>query len=474
MRPLVWFRADLRTDDNRALYHACQEASRGVVGVFTVCHEQWTEHHWADVRVEFLMRNLACLSERLKALKIPLLIVRTKRFDEVPTELLKLARKHDCNALYFNHEYEVNEQRRDEAVREAFRKDGLPVATYHDQTIVRPDAVETQEGKFYTVFTPFKRAWMAHVKQQGGIEPLPAPQRQKELVCSPDTLPERIPGFHLTEGKPDLWPAGEKYALEHLTTYVREQLDDYKKRRDYPAVPATSRLSPYLALGVISPRRCLVEAAEANGGRMDSGRQGPETWISELVWREFYKHILVGYPRVCMGQAFRPETEQLEWSYDEEAFGAWCEGQTGYPIVDAGMRQLQGEGWMHNRVRMVVAMFLTKDLFIDWRWGEKHFMRHLIDGDLASNNGGWQWSASTGTDAAPYFRIFNPFSQSAKFDKDGDYIRHWVPELKDVPTAALHDPAKLDVSLRREAGYPEPICDHKQAREHAISAFKAL
>jgi deoxyribodipyrimidine photo-lyase len=212
-------------------------------------------------------------------------------------------------------------------------------------------------------------------------------------------------------------------------------------------------------------------AAEENGGKLGSGKAGPAVWISELIWREFYRHIVMHFPRVSMGRAFKPATDRLPWSYDKGPFEAWTTGRTGYPIVDAGMRQLAATGWMHNRVRMIVAMFLSKDLFIDWRLGERHFMRTLVDGDLASNNGGWQWSASTGTDSVPYFRVYNPITQSRTHDPDGEYIRAWLPELRHVPTADLHDPATL---AKHKVDYPPPIVDRSKTRDRVVRAFGAL
>ncbi len=475
MRALVWFRADLRCDDNRALSAATHAADRGVLGVFLICEQQWQTHDWADIKVEFLLRNLACLSERLKKLKIPLLIRRTPTFEGVPGVLLDLVREHDCDALYFNHEYEVNEQRRDDAVKDKLCRAGVHVQGFHDQAIVPPGAFRTTEDRFYTVFTPFKRAWAGYLGNHADLAtPVPDARPQAQLSCAPDTVPESLERFHLDRGQPERWPAGEGAALRALTTFVERRIRDYKDDRDQPALAGTSRLSPYLTLGVLSPRRCLADAREANRGQLTSGRVGPATWISELVWREFYRHVLVGYPRVSMHRAFKEQTEEIPWSADQDHFAAWCAGRTGFPIVDAGMRELNATGWMHNRARMIVAMFLTKDLLIDWRWGERYFMRHLVDGDLASNNGGWQWSASTGTDAAPYFRLFNPYSQSKRYDPEGEYIRQWIPELADVPAAALHDPDKLTPALREQCGYAAPLCDHGAARERALAVFKAL
>jgi deoxyribodipyrimidine photo-lyase len=474
MRPLVWFRSDLRVDDNAALSEASRAADRGIIGVFTLCPRQWQAHDWADVKVEFLLRSLACLSERLKKLRIPLRIVETPKFAEAPAALLALARRHQCDVLYFNREYEVNESRRDATVMHTFESAGLAVHGFDDTVIIPPEALRTTDGRFYTVFTPFKRAWLAHF-EVAGLDTMPArPRAQREWACPPDTVPERITGFDLDRGLPDLWPAGEGLALKQLAEFVAQQITKYRQLRDHPADDGTSRLSPYLTHGVLSPRRCLAEAREANAGRLDGGRAGPATWVNELIWREFYRHVLVGFPRVGMSRAFRVETEKLQWRQPDNDLAAWCAGRTGYPIVDAGMRELAETGWMHNRVRMIVAMFLTKQLLLDWRLGERHFMRHLVDGDLASNNGGWQWSASTGTDAAPYFRIFNPFLQSRRFDSDGAYIRRYVPELRSVDSAALHDPDALSDRDRSRLNYPPPICDHAAARNRAIAAFQSL
>ncbi len=473
MRVLVWFRSDLRTDDNTALAAAARDATRGVVGVFAVCPQQWQTHDWGDAKVEFVLRNVACLRERLLGLNIPLRIVTAPRFADVPAALQRLAAELDCDAVYANRELEVNEARRDAAVRAALERDGRTVRLFDDQTILPPEAVRTAEGRFFTVFTPFKRAWLARLEAAGEVAPQRPPRRQAELICAPDEVPEQVPGFDLSRGLPELWPAGENAALARLGRFIDERIATYKSRRDYPGTAATSRLSPYLSAGVLSPRRCLAEARAANDGYAGERRPGPSCWISELVWREFYRHVLVGFPRVSMGRAFKPATEQIAWRDSPADLAAWQAGRTGVPIVDAGMRQLAAEGWMHNRVRMIVAMFLAKDLLLDWRLGERHFMRHLVDGDLASNNGGWQWSASTGTDAAPYFRIFNPFRQSARFDPHGAYIRAYVPELRDVPATALHDPAALAAERRGAAAdYPPPICDLRATRARVLAAFR--
>lgn len=477
MRPLIWFRADLRTTDNTALHAACAEATRGAVGAFIISPDEWRRHDWAPVRVEFVLRAVRELSDSLGRLNIPLRIVHAERASGVPKALLELAVSSACNSVHCNIEHEVDERARDETVRALCAARAIPFHAHHDQTVIPPADIRTQAGAFYTVFTPFKRAWLAALDERGGAPaPLAPPRAQPPIDIRADPVPDRVDGF-VSDIDPALWPAGQRAAVAALDAFVRRHLESYAERRDLPGADATSRLSPHLAIGAISARQCLHAAVRANAGRADAPKgkpTGPSTWISELVWREFYRHMLVGFPRVCMHRPFKSAAARIRWRDDPGAFQAWAEGRTGFPIVDAGMRQLRQTGWMHNRVRMITAMFLTKDLLIDWRLGERHFMRHLVDGDLANNNGGWQWSASTGADAAPYFRIFNPTSQSRKVDPEGAYIRRYVPELAGLDNDAIHDPASLPALPRSRLDYPEPIVDHAMARDRAIAAFKAI
>ena len=470
MRSLVWFRADLRVGDNAALHRAASVSTRGVIGVFLIAAEQWEAHDWAACRVDFMMRCVRELSAQLAALNIPLLIARADRFDDAPAVITALAKTHACDAVHFNIEYEVNEARRDDAVQRALAKEGIAVHAHHDQVVFPPGSIRTGQGTYYTVFTPYKNAWLKRAAETEGVRVFAKPRKQDATGIASDPVPGTVKGF---ESKVDgsEWPAGEKPAIKRLNAFVETKIASYAADRDAPAASGTSGLSAYLAVGAISPRQCIAAAAESNRGKLDGARNGATTWISEIIWREFYRHILVGYPRVCMHRPFKIETDRLRWNEDDAAYAAWCDGLTGFPIVDAGMRQVRRTGWMHNRVRMIVAMFLTKDLFLDWRRGERFFMQHLIDGDLANNNGGWQWSASTGTDAAPYFRIFNPASQSKANDPRGVYIREHVPELASVSDKEIHDPSPL---TRERVGYPMPIVDHGAARDHVIAAFKSL
>jgi len=479
MPSLVWFRSDLRAGDHPALHHAATRGDGGVIGVFTACPQQWLQHDWGFPRVDFVLRNLAALSRRLEQLNIPLRYAECPTFREVPGVLLTLARRHRCTDLFFNDEYEVNERRRDESVAACFAAAGLGVHRFAEQTIFPPGDIRTGQGGFFTVFTPYRRAWLRHLQEAGSLtNALPAPRRRPRLLCHPSRIPQTLRDFKPGAAQPatlaSLWPAGETAAQKRLTAFVERRIAAYARSRDYPAIEGTSRLSPYLAAGVISVRSCLRAVQEAGDNEARSRPSGPDTWFNELIWREFYRHVLVGFPRVSMGRAFRIETDRLEWSQDPARFAAWCEGRTGFPIVDAAMRQLTRTGWMHNRLRMIVAMFLTKDLLLDWRLGERFFMRHLIDGDLASNNGGWQWAASTGTDAAPYFRIFNPLSQSRRFDPDGEFIRQYLPELRGLDNRSVHDPSRLPSEQRAAVDYPDPICDHAASRVEIIRRFRAL
>ncbi|NYH09959.1 deoxyribodipyrimidine photo-lyase [Pseudomonas moraviensis] len=468
---LIWLRSDLRQHDNTALAAA---AERGpTVAVYLLSPLQWQEHDDAPCKIDFWLRNLRELSKSLGELNIPLLIRTAPHWDQAPAVLLELCRQLKIKAVHVNEEYGINESRRDEAVAEALQADGITFHSYLDQLLFKPGSVLTKTGTYFQVFSQFRKVCyerlhrsMPSLKQ--------APGKQSALSITSDPVPESIEGFPTPgESLRVLWPAGEAEARRRLDTFADAQIDYYKSERDFPAKPGTSQLSAYLAAGVISPRQCLHAALQSNQGEFESGKVGAVTWINELLWREFYKHILVGYPRVSRHRAFRPETEALAWRDAPADLAAWQEARTGLPIIDAAMRQLLETGWMHNRLRMVVAMFLTKNLLIDWREGERFFMRHLIDGDLAANNGGWQWSSSTGTDSAPYFRIFNPVSQSEKFDSEGLFIKHWLPELAGLNKKEVHNPASAG-GLFGVADYPAPIVNLSASRERALTAFKNL
>jgi deoxyribodipyrimidine photo-lyase len=342
-----------------------------------------------------------------------------------------------------------------------------------DHLLTEPGEILTKTGTPYTVFTPFKRVWFEY-----GIEtpqdapdhiPVPADLRSEPLP----TLPEKL-GVGYAEQSPRVH-GSEAEGADWLGRFLDACAGAYDTERDFPAHEGTSRLSAYLRMGVVSPRRVFAAARERRAQLENPA--GIDTWLSELAWRDFYYQILWHFPHV-QGHAFRPEYDDLTWDNDDELFRAWCEGRTGYPIVDAAQRQMNRQAWMHNRARMISASFLTKDLLNDWRRGEAYFMQRLVDGDQASNNGGWQWAAGTGTDAQPFFRIFNPVAQGEKFDPDGEYVKTWVPELARVPAKYVHKPWELSPLEQEAVGcvlgrdYPKPVVDHKVQREKALRLYR--
>ena len=463
---LVWFRQDLRVADNTALAIASEDPQSALYGLFIATPGQWQLHDMAPQREQFILQHVAALRGALAELNIPLLYIETDSFAGIPLLLASLVKQHGFSHLYANREYGWNEKQRDEAVSAALQQQDCEFHLFHDQAML-PPGLTTATGKPYTVFTPFKKSWL---QQWRSLRPslYQAPDRRR--------LPALIPSTEIPEVKGVIntaWGIGESCALSRLEAFCEQRIEDYQALRDIPAVDGTSSLSPWLAAGVLSPRQCLQVALQANDGRLSGGQAGIDTWISELIWRDFYIHILDSFPQASKHRPFKEKTESIQWLNDDGAFTAWCEGKTGFPLVDAAMRQLNESGWMHNRLRMVVAMFLSKQLLIDWRRGEQYFMQHLVDGHLASNNGGWQWAASTGTDAVPYFRIFNPVTQSRRFDPQGTFIKRYVPELHKLSEKHIHLPPE-PIRLADAPDYPAPIIDLGFARARALAAFKAI
>lgn len=493
-RSLVWLRSDLRCKDNRALSQALSYTGTadGVIAVYIVSKDDWIRHDWGAVKVDFIKRNLKLLQAQLaEEFNVPLVVLEIDSFALVPEKLTEFAVEQDVSVVWFNNEPEADEVKRDGRVEKALSDSNILCRRFDDQCIVNPGLVLTKESKPYSVFTPFKHTWLAYIEAHS-IVLESDPVKQSVLVSlkqsNIDEIFAKLPTeLQFTDEElkttiSSLWPAGEVEAHRRLDDFAKLRIRNYKESRDFPNLNnGTSALSPYLAQGIISARACLLRAKSENHGKISSGSEGICVWISELCWRDFYRHILHFYARVAVGKPFKIESDQVEWKYPKndakakDEFDRWCRGFTGFPIVDAAMRQMNATGWMHNRLRMIVSSFLTKDLLIYWRSGEKYFMQKLIDGDFASNNGGWQWSASTGTDSQPYFRIFNPKSQSERFDPTGDFIRKWVPELKDLPTVTLHEPiAKLNAAKLKGLGYCEPMVDHAKARIRTIEAFKKV
>ncbi len=463
---LVWFRNDLRLHDNPALTAACKASGR-VTAVFIVADEQWQVHGVGSRRLWFTQLAVNELASKLAGIKIGLRILRVPRFVNAAGELLALMQSENASALFFNREYGLDEQVRDKAVVAAVEKAGLSSQLFDGSVILPPGKVLTKNQQPYKVFTAFKREWL-RVVHDYPLQPLPEPKALKESSVAKGLPQADFAG----KSQPDDLPhASEDEAHKRLASFTERGLFDYDQRRDLPAVEGTSSLSPYLAMGLVSARACLHAARMFNHGELQGGQAGCDTWINELIWRDFYLHLLDAFPAMSLGRALKPETDRLTWHYDDKDFAAWCEGRTGFPLVDAAMRQLNETGWMHNRLRMVVATFLSKYLFIDWRWGEKYFMQQLVDAHFAANNGGWQWSASTGTDAVPYFRILSPVRQAERFDPDAVFIKRFLPELRQVAAKDIHKPG---CKALLEAGYPAPIVNLTEAKSACISAFKAL
>ncbi|WP_120994397.1 cryptochrome/photolyase family protein [Stutzerimonas urumqiensis] len=471
MLQLIWLRTDLRADDNTALSAAM--ANGPTVALFLITPEQWRRHDDAACKVDFWLRNLACLGERLERLGVPLLIRQVPDWTGAPDVLVRVCHELRVAAVHVNDQYGVNEQRRDEAVASALLDRGVRFERHLDDALFAPGTIRTRTGGPFRVYGQFRKACLErlwHAPVGAGSAPRP----QAPLGIAGDALPDRVIGFEPPSAELQArWPAGERHAQAQLARFVDERLSAYGQARDVPSEPGTSQLSPYLAAGVLSPRQCLDAALAANRGTFDGGDAGASQWIGELLWREFYRHVLCAFPRVSMGRAFRPETERLPWRHAPDELCAWQQGRTGIPLVDAAMRALLATGWMHNRLRMITAMFLSKNLLIDWREGERWFMRHLIDGDLAQNNGGWQWCASTGTDSVPYFRLFNPVTQSQRFDPQGVFIRQWAPELAHLSDRDIHLPP-VSADLFAAADYPPLIVDLARSRARALDAFRQL
>ncbi len=465
-----WIRRDVRLSDNQAL-HAALASSQQVVPLFVLDPALLNSAYSSVRRTAFLIGGLQKLNERLESLGSRLIVRRGN-----PTEIIPaLSSELDGAEVFAERDYSPYAAARDGAL---LKHADLSLTLIEGASVQPVGSVLKDDGTPYTVFTPYSRRW----RQKPPVEShelLPVPD---SLVPPPDLHSEIWPGFP-PQTEHERFPPGEREAELRLTRFVNSSvispLYDYANLRDRPDLEGTSQLSPYLRFGMISARQAAAAAQTASHNAPDSAaREGATTWLDELIWRDFYMTILAYFPRVRSGN-FRTDYDGIAWHNDKAEFNAWCAGQTGYPFIDAAMRQLRHIGWMHNRARMAVASFLVKDLLIDWRWGERWFMQQLLDGDPAVNNGGWQWAAGTGTDAAPYFRIFNPVSQGSKHDPNGDYVRTWVPELRNVSQRFIHEPWKMSPSDQIRAHcelgthYPYPIVDHKWARKRTLTAYKA-
>jgi deoxyribodipyrimidine photo-lyase len=461
---LVWFRRDLRDFDHAAL-HAALAAHEHVHCAFVFDTDiLGALASRADPRVAFIWDSVAELRAALEAHGGGLHVLHGRAQEEIP----RLAAALRVGAVYANRDYEPQAVARDAEIAGRLRELSIDFRTRKDQVIFELDEVRTRSGGAFSVFTPYKRAWLARLEPRHTAPHETAPLVSRLAPYAGAAMPS-LEALGFARVAPAV-PGGMASGARQWAAF-QGRLAAYAAQRDFPALAATSRLSVHLRFGTVSIRE-LVRFARARRSI------GAETWLAELIWREFYFAILAARPDV-VDRAFRREFDALAWESDEAGFRAWCEGRTGYPLVDAAMRELNATGAMHNRLRMVTASFLVKDLGIDWRRGERYFAQRLLDYDLAANNGGWQWSASTGCDAQPWFRIFNPVTQSRRFDPEGEYIRRWVPELLRVAGDAVHAPWELGPLEQQAAGcaigrdYPAPIVRHDEARERTLARYKA-
>jgi deoxyribodipyrimidine photo-lyase len=476
MKPavLIWFRLDLRLADNPALEAAGRHGG-AVVPVFIWSPDEEGEWPPGAASRWWLHQSLAALDGDLRARGSRLVIRRGPAL-----EILRaLVKETGARAVFWNRRYEPAVIARDATVREALRGDGVEVESFNAALLHEPWTIQNKSGKPFQVFTPF---WKRCLDQADPAQPLPAPGNLPASAKWPKSLTlaelELEPKINWADGMCAAWQPGEAGALKNLKHFLGNAFGDYSERRDRPDIVGTSRLSPHLHFGEVSPRQIW------HAVRRHAGLRGVKTWrtsqfLAEVGWREFAHHLLFHFPRTA-AEPLRPEFKRFPWQHNSNRFRAWQKGRTGFPIVDAGMRELWATGWMHNRVRMIVASFLVKDLLLPWQEGAKWFWDTLVDADLAQNTLGWQWTAGCGADAAPYFRVFNPVCQGEKFDPHGDYTRCWCPELAKLPAKWIHQPDQTPPEILRTAGlilgkdYPRPIVRHPFARQVALEAFARL
>ncbi|MBG80438.1 MAG: deoxyribodipyrimidine photolyase [Phycisphaerae bacterium] len=449
MRTLIWFRNDLRIEDNPAVHAAARRGTEGTLGVFFITPAQWNRHGWGSPKVSFMLDCLKSLNHELESHGIPLIVRSVPHFSDISGVIHHLAERYQCDEVHVNQDVGIDETNRDTLVSEFLSQHDIKMVSHEGNSILPPKLIRTGTGGPFSVYTPFRKKWELHLREAGLPDPRPL-QVHTRLKPLREPLPHTISEFPDWEHR-SRWQGGSKAAEKRFNQFLEEPIEDYHTNRDYPAIDGTSSLSPWLASGTFSSRTGIRTLIKKHGLDFDSWPQGPRTWLNEIIWREFYRHVMVSFPALSRDEPLQKWTELVPWRDDPHSFTAWCEGRTGVDIVDAGIHQMLQTGWMHNRVRMIAAMFLTKNLLIDWRLGERFFARHLVDYDFASNNGGWQWAASTGTDAAPYFRIFNPERQTENWDSEHAYLETWLP---------------------RAPGSLEPIVDLSRSRQQAIDAFK--
>tara|TARA_B100001121_G_C18700145_1_gene627138 strand:- start:4595 stop:5965 length:1371 start_codon:yes stop_codon:yes gene_type:complete len=449
-RGLVWLRRDYRLVDHAALKEALNQCEQILVAFVFDTHIL-NKLKKEDQRISFIIDSLRCVDQELSQYGSRLIIRHGAPEEKIP----EIITTYTVDALFFNRDYEPYAKSRDKKVQEAIP---IPVYTYKDSVIFEKDEVLTKDGGHYKVFTPYKNQWLSKLNQEV-MKPKSSSNHHFLPVSEDSSIHENrwfeLLGFSITQS---FLPGGRPHALQQLNKF-KSKIQSYHIERDFPDLNHTSNISPYIRFGCLSIRELVMFA-------LHYPSEGADIWLSELIWRDFYQMIVATHPN-CHIESVKPAYDLIEWEGHDEDFMAWCNGQTGFPIVDAAMRQLNTTGLMHNRCRMIVASFLCKTLLVNWRKGEAYFAEKLLDFDFASNNGGWGWASSSGCDAQPYFRIFNPTSQSKKFDPDGRYIKTYCPELAHLSSKEIHDPPPID-------GYPAPIVDYKLNRQRALAMYSVV
>jgi deoxyribodipyrimidine photo-lyase len=463
---LFIFSDDLRIKDNKALYEASLDQN-GLVALYIIDKTKNKDHGDSLAKLKLKLLGLEKITESLNNLNITLKILYSKKISDEPEDILDFCNSHGIKKIFLNSEYPFNEKKRNLSLEKICHKHQIGYREFNSQ-LIDPDVVKNNSGLPFKVFTPYSKK-IRSLMTPDILSETPKPLKQKNRVLYQDKIPKFQEAYDQELNFSfDDFPLTDSFAIQKLDNFIDSSIQNYKELRDIPSLSATSNLSSSFAIGLISSKQAINHVLEKFP---DETGTGQFAWITEIIWRDFYKYITYHFTHVSKGKSFNLKYDRISWRKDEASFVKWCEGKTGVPIIDAAMRQLNETKWMHNRLRMITAMFLSKNLLVDWRKGERYFMKNLIDGDFCSNNGGWQWSASTGVDAAPYFRIFNPITQSEKFDPEGKFIRKFVPELIDCPSNEIHNPSK---ETRSSLNYPEMIVDLKFSRLRAIDAFKSI
>lgn len=470
MTNLVWFRNDLRIRDNRALFEACKNEKVKVIGLFIFTPVQWDKHNVSCKKRFFIQQNLIFLKKSLKKLNISLFIDECADFYNTLYCLKNFCIIKKIRKIFYNRQYEIDEFKRDKKIEKKLSKKFL-FYSFDSNYLLKPNTILNSKNKMYKIFTPFYNKYLKKLKEKK-IKIYDIPKKRKiNNKFSKKYFRSCLIFLDKKKLNEIKFKCGENYALDKLKKFFIFNLSKYYINRNIPCLNGTSAISPYLTIGIISPSQCLHLLETIHPKFLHKDDKNFLQWIKELIWREFYQNLIIHYPFLCKKQPFIKWTKNILWQNNSEMFVAWKNGNTGYPIVDAAMRQLNKLGWMHNRLRMISASFLVKHLLIDWRYGEEYFMSKLIDGDFASNNGGWQWAASTGSDSVPYFRIFNPTLQMKRFDPEGLFIKKWIPELNVVPNKYLCQPTLWSERFNKTLNYPKPIIDHKIARKKCLNTF---